>query len=501
VRPRGAGQGRGRGWIGAAAAVALWSGAAMAPAEPATQEEVEELKRALEAQEQSIDVLRERIRELEAGSSEAAPAPPAVSAPPAPERPPGEAPSPAEEAEARMAAAQGRQTPVPFWGNFDDKQEAAARPGDYALDPSYRGFIPIPNTVLMLKFNPKPRVDMTFDSDNSGDDFRFVTAFIPAEGDPNYGGGEQFNANANGSQLRVDVRAPTLPGNFRFYYQNDFFGSDTANMRYRLQHLYGQYMGFVGGFTYGVFEDPDVWPDTLDYEGPNSVIFARRALLHYTMSVGDSWNLTVGVEDPDIFIDTTGDTVGDADPRFRGPDTGLNVRWEPGDLGHMQLSTIFRSIGVEGSGVDDDDVFGWGVNLGGSFNVTSGDTIQFLGVYGHGVGGMGNDTSFVNSDAALDAGGNLDALEYVSGMVAISHRWTPRLRSTAVYGYVNLENADLQSTSAYDLTHYGSLNAIYQILKRLSIGIEGLYGYRQANSGFDGDVFRLQIGLVYSLFD
>jgi len=47
--------------------------------------------------------------------------------------------------------------------------------------------------------------------------------------------------NSNGSQIRLDVRAPSMPGNFRVYYQNDFFGSDTSQMRYRLQHFYGQY--------------------------------------------------------------------------------------------------------------------------------------------------------------------------------------------------------------------------------------------------------------------
>ena len=90
--------------------------------------------------------------------------------------------------------------------------------------------------------------------------------------------------NANATQLRLDVRAPELGGNFRFYYQNDFFGSgsDTGDMKYRVQHLYGQFYGFKAGFTYGVWEDPDSWPDTVDYEGPNAVIFSRRPVAQYT---------------------------------------------------------------------------------------------------------------------------------------------------------------------------------------------------------------------------
>jgi len=476
--------------------VGLLGSATSTRAQGASASEVEELKRAMERQEQSIRELKDRINELE---GEKAPAVPRVVAPPPPVTKQGEAPSPAEEAEAELVAEYGRQSPVMYRANLDDKQEAASRPEDFMLDPQYRGFIPIPNTVFMIKFNPKPRLDMMFDTDNAGNDYRFVTAHIPVETDSSYGGGERFNANGNGSQLRLDMRAPTLEGNLRFYYQNDFFGSDSGHFKYRLQHMYGQFHGLLIGYTYGIFEDPDAWPDTVDYEGPNAVIFARRPLLHYTFTLPEDLYLTLGVEDPDAYIDTTGQP--DASNRFRAPDTGFNVRWTPGDLGHLQFSSIFRSLGVEGKTVDNQDVFGWGVNLSGSLNVTENDTFQFWGVYGNGVGGMGNDTSFENSDAAFDRNGDLEALEYVSGLLAFSHNWSPRWRSTATYGYANLENTKIQSDDAYDYTHYSSLNLVYKIYKRFSVGVEGLYGFRNVKSGADGDVFRCQVGFVYSLFD
>jgi len=473
-------------------AVLALAAATSALGQQASPEQIEELKRALEKQEQSIRDLKARINELEGGEREEQ----APVAAPAPVAKPGEAPSPAEEAEAKMYGAPSR---VRYRNQFEDKQEAAARPGDYVLDPQFRGFIPIPRTAFMIKFNPRPRLDMTLDTDNSGDDFRFVPAKIPVSGDKDKGGGERFNANGNGSQLRLDMRAPSLPGNFRFYYQNDFFGSDEANFRYRLQHLYGQFYGLVAGYTYGIFEDPDAWPDTLDYEGPNSVIFARRPLVHYTFTLTDAWNVTLGLEDPDIFIDKTGDP--DATRRTRAPDGGFNVRWEPGDLGHLQFSSIFRSIGIKGDTVDSSDVLGWGFNLAGSINITDNDTFQFWGVYGHGVGGMGNDTSFVDSDAAINAKGNLVALEYGSMLVAMSHNWTPRWRSTATYGWANLENVGMQSDDAYDLSHYASLNLIYKIYKRFSVGAEVLYGFHKVKDERDGDVVRFQLSMIYSVFD
>jgi hypothetical protein len=123
-------------------------------------------------------------------------------------------------------------------------------------------------------------------------------------------------------------------------------------------------------------------------------------------------------------------------------------------------------------------------------------------VYGEGVGGMGNDASFVNSDAAFTSDGSLEALPYWSAMIGLTHRWNDQLRSTFSYGYVNLDNTDGQAETFYHTSHYASANLIWQLRQRLSIGLEGLYGIKEARNGVDsGDHWRVQVGLVYSLFD
>jgi hypothetical protein len=478
-------------------AVLLLGTTSRALAEGDAEKNVTEINQALQVQEQTISELSSRIRELEGDSESSSAAPAAGPVPEAGES--GEAPSPMEQVEAEEAFRYGRQARVTFRNSFDDMQGPAARASDYTLNPEHRGFITIPRTAYMVKFSARPRLDMLANSANAGSEFRFVPAKFPVNGQPGYEGGWRFNANANGSQLRMDVQAPSVTGNFRFYYQNDFFGSDEKHMNYRLQHLYGQFHGVVGGFTYGVFEDPDAWPDTVDYEAPNAVVFARRALVQYKKKLTDDWQLTLSAENPDSYVDTTTDL--DAVPRNRAPDTGFNVRWTPGKLGHMQFSSIFRSIGVDGDTFDNDDVFGWGLNLSGSLNVTSNDSLQFWFVYGQGVGGMGNDASFVDGDAAFDAAGNLVALEYWSTLAALTHHWTPRWRSTATYGYVNLENTDGQDPTTFHLSHYASANLMYQIFKRFSIGLEGLYGFKEVKSGADSSVYRIQLGLAFSFFD
>ena len=463
----------------------------------AQNSDIEQLKQTMQSMEKTIQEMKRKIADLE--KEKAAPARATATN--------VVAASPSMQTIEKVAAGQpvGEKSPITYRGALNDQQEAASRPKDFTLDPTYHGFIPVPNTPVLIKFNAKPHVDMTSDNKNAGNQNRFVPAVFPLQGDPNYGGGEQFHANANATQLRLDVRAPEFAdGSFRFYYQNDFFGSgsDTGDMKYRVQHLYGQLYGFKAGFTYGVWEDPDSWPDTVDYEGPNAVIFSRRPVAQYTLAWNENWNTTFGVEKPDIFVDlNSGPNPGTAQ-LTRMPDLGFNTRYEKESFGHLQFSTMFRDLGAKDALGNDHHVFGWGVNLSAGLDLTKKDFVQLLGVYGEGVGGMGNDTSFLNSDAAFKSNGDLEALPYWSATIGYTHRWSDQFRSTFTYGYVNLDNASGQVPTFYHTSHYASANLVWQLRKRLSVGLEGLYGLKTAQNGVDsGDHWRIQLGMVYSLFD
>jgi hypothetical protein len=298
----------------------------------------------------------------------------------------------------------GTASPVGQRPALNDQQEGAQRSKDSARDPKYRGFLPIPNTPGLIKFNAKPRVDVTSDTRNSGNPDRFATAQIPVNGQPGYGGSERFNVNARGSQLSVDVRAPEIPGNFRFYYNNDFFGSGSG-MQYRLKQLYGQFYNVTAGSIYSCFEDPYAWPDTVDFEGPNAVIFARRALVRYMWPLSDAWQMNFGIEAPGSEVDgnSTTDSINQVN---KAPDGTMNVRWENAKWGHVQLGGVARSIGAERSGMGNDSVFGWGLNLASSINVFKHDSFQTQLTYGEGILRHMND-DFVNNDAAYDSSGHL----------------------------------------------------------------------------------------------
>lgn len=381
--------------------------------------------------------------------------------------------------------------------SFNDRQIAAPRPYDMTLDPKYQGFIPIPHTHGLIQFNARPRVDITNDNKYSGNDDRFTTASIPVSGEITKGGGYQFNMNAQGSRLSMDVRGPKVPGNPRFYYENDFAGTGNQYLNYRVRHLYGEFYNFVVGQTYTIFEDADSWPDTVDYEGPNAAISARRPLIRYILWFNENWGMNLSIEKPDPQVDTSNDPS--ATSEIHAPDGGFNIRWANKEIGHVQLATIFRNIAVSGDLVGSQNVFGWGVNLSSSLNLFEADSFQTQLTYGQGIFYFMND-AIENNDAAFNAAGKLKPLPVIAAMAGYTHSWAKKWRSTASFGFVNLENEYSQDWNTYHRTYYASANLVFQLFKRLAFGAEGLYGYKQVKSGASGDVFRGQLTIMYALF-
>ena len=82
-----------------------------------------------------------------------------------------------------------------------------------------------------------------------------------------------------------------------------------------------------------------------------------------------------------------------------------------------------------------------------------------------------------------------------------THHWADDWRSTVSYGYAHLDNTASQAGTAYHQTDYASANVIWQLRRRLAVGVEGLYGHKQTKDGTDGEVWRATVGVMASIFD
>ena len=178
--------------------------------------------------------------------------------------------------------------------------------------------------------------------------------------------------------VRREERLFHPPRPFKTKFEFDLFGvgGDAGQTTIRLRHAYGELGQVLAGQTNSLFMDIDVFPNTIDYWGPNGMVFFRNPQVRWTPFSGDT-AFGVALERPgnDLSPGTnpygTYPTTGTIQAYNNLPDLTAQFRHQ-GKWGHVQLAGILRGLGFETVGNPDSnpkgDTTGWGLNL--SANIT-----------------------------------------------------------------------------------------------------------------------------------
>ena len=399
--------------------------------------------------------------------------------------------------------AQGR-SPIPNYDTFDDHQQAAPRPDNKPIDPSLAGFIPIPGTRSSIRFGGSARLDAIYDFANNGNPNQFLPSTIPVDGQASEDGGGRSTIHAKATRISFEARRPVgEEATLRVFNENDFFNdSSSSDMSFRVRHFYGQARNLLVGQTYSAFMDIDSWADVLNYIGPSASINRRQAQARYSPPIYDGvgkMHLLFSVEQPRSDLNTGAAGVPSGAKTFTPvPDGVAGWRWE-GEVGHMQLSGLFREVGYEADNARDDTVFGWGANASGAFNLFTTDKLTWQIAYGEGMARYVNDLGSANLDAAPDSSGNLKALPVFASTIGYTHQWSKQFRSTVTYGYIHVDPTSSLGKFALQETHYASANLVWHPTRDFRMGLEYLYGRKEAQSGADGEAHRLNFVFRYDL--
>jgi hypothetical protein len=300
--------------------------------------------------------------------------------------------------------------------------------------------------------------------------------------------------------LSLDFRVPTTKlGDVRFYLEGDLFGTNATTPR--LRHAYAQAKNFLLGQTFSNFMDPDGFPDTLDFQGPNGMVSVRNPQLRYGFALSPSTTFYVSVEKPssDIAFKTPQFS---SQPDSPSPDGTIRLRQEF-EGGHFQVSGVFRSISAFLGNGKTDSVFGWGVNVSTGFKTFGDDKAIFAVAAGHGISRYIQDTSGLGIDAEVSSATSLEATPAVGVEAAYQHYWTKRVRSSAVYSYAAVNNnnfalANLPSFTPYNHSTYTASNIIWNPYGSLNVGAEFLYGWVVRQDGQKANDPRFQFSAKYS---
>ena len=313
------------------------------------------------------------------------------------------------------------------------------------------------------------------------------------------------------SRFGVQSWVPTSAGELYTIFEFDMFGvgADAGQTTIRLRKAYGQLGKFGAGQTNSAFMDIDVFPNTLEYWGPNGMVFFRNLQVRYMPIQGQSF-LTIALENPGASADQGeyADRVELTGVEAKFPLPDLTAQYRSGhDWGYVQLGGIVRRIEWEDNNADafdlSGDATGWGFSLSSNIKIEQGRCLRLQGVYGEGI------QNYMN-DAPVDIGIQDNFSDPVSPIIGVAlpmwsvvafydRTWSEKFTSSFGYSHLNIDNSDGQSPDAYHAGSYVAANLIYYPVPNVLAGIEYIWGQRENNSdGWTFDDNRVAVSFKYS---
>src|SRR6185369_3190892 len=306
-----------------------------------------------------------------------------------------------------------------------------------------------------------------------------------------FGKDGNWYAGVRQSRLGFTGYVPTKLGELKTIFEFEMFGTgvDAGQTTFRLRHAWGELGRFGGGQYWSTFMDTDVFPNQLEYWGPNGIIWYRNVQFRFTAwSKGDS-NLMIAAERPGASADqgVYADRIElqGVTPRNPMPDITGHFRLA-GKGGHIQVAGLYRRIQWDDlNATPSRDLSGhangWGVNVSSNVKFSK-HVLRLQAVYGHGVENYMNDApadvgiqnNFSNTKTPI-LGKALPAL----GLTAfLDLNWSEKFTSTIGYSRVDIRTTDGQAATSFKSGQYALTNILYYPVKNVMLGPEFQWGYR-----------------------
>jgi hypothetical protein len=252
--------------------------------------------------------------------------------------------------------------------------------------------------------------------------------------------------------------------------------------------------------------DIDVFPNSVEYWGPNGMVFFRNVQLRYMPIQGDT-RLTFALERPGASADQgeVADRIElqDVTTNFPYPDLSAEYR-QATSFGYVEIAGIVRYMEWNDQLDDGDDIsgdaIGWGVNL--SSNVKLGkSTLRLQAVYGEGVQNYMNDApADVGPRLTGDPTHSIDGVALpLLGLVAfVDTNWSDKMSTTIGYSRLDIDTTADQGGLAFEVGQYALANVMFYPVKNVMFGPEIQWGKRENQNGFTSDDLRIQFSVKYN---
>ena len=310
------------------------------------------------------------------------------------------------------------------------------------------------------------------------------------------------------SRFGVKGEQDTAIGTLKYEFEFDMFGvgADAGQTTIRPRQYWGEIGHILAGQTNSVFMDGDVFPNVIEYWGPNGMIFLRNPQLRYTVHDGPT-KLMLALEKPGGSGDAgaIGDRIdlSNVHPRFQFPDLSgaISHTWE--NKSYLRASAIVRDFKIDNLNTNaTQNITGWGVSASSNV-VFHKNVLRLQYVYGEGI------ENYMN-DAPVDVAPKFDpssiiqpikgkAVPMYSFVAYLDHTWSDKWTTAIGYSRLLMHNTNLQTPDAFHAGDYASMNLLYSPFKNFMAGGEFQYGRRfNFSDGFNPNDFRVQFSFKYS---
>jgi hypothetical protein len=326
-----------------------------------------------------------------------------------------------------------------------------------------------------------------------------------------FGKDNSFFAGVRQTRFGVKAEVPTDLGALQTKFEIDMFGTgaDAGQTTIRLRYAWGELGAFGAGQMDSPFEDPDLWPNTIEYWGPTGMVFFRNVQVRWTPIKGEK-TFMLALERPGA----SGDAGVLADrielqnikARFPLPDLTGAFRYAQ-KWGYVRAGGALRKISWDDMLQDQYDLSGsttgWGLNFSSGLNLGEHDVLKLQYVYGRGIENYMQDSP-VDIGIARNLGSTTAPIKGVAlpinGVVAfLDHTWNAKFTSSIGYSGQFIDNSEGQAPDAFRNGHYAVGNLLYTPVPNVMFGGEFQWGRRENFSdGFKSDGVKIQFAFKYN---
>ena len=397
---------------------------------------------------------------------------------------------------------------------------------------SFPGSWKLPGSDTSISFSGYVKTDAFFSinapqatggADVIGDSF--IVSNIPVDASANARQGGNFRVHARRSRLRFLSNTPTEWGTMRTRVEGDFAGGggnerfSNSNL-FRLRQAFGELGPVLAGQTQSTFNDADTGPDLLDPGGPAGETDVRQAQIRYTYAATKTVGVDVAIENPESrnLRNVANAAATNANFQDKLPDFVARLRWKE-SWGALNVAGVARYFTYDDGAGASDSTVGYGVRMGTTINTWGKDQFKLSMAYGDGLGRY-MDTTHNGDVYATCRDTNRAGLGMVAGCNAelrtsnawgawasYTHFWRDNLRSNILGGWskndVDVAKLGSAAHGLFESAQTIHANLIWSPVRRVEIGAEFMYGWRQnaaATPGTEksGQAGRAQVSFLYN---